>query len=176
MQKLISWLASFLKQLVGEPIESQGIVGETIKLSNEDKSLFAKLCQFVWTQGEPVPLIFDVKDEIYTSQGITFSSLKHLQTLGLLTLEPRGYIKKKIGRHTRLFYAGKPTKIAFPHDCNNQLDLGHVLLTEAGKELAVSYGVSRNQEFYEYVVARWFQQGLVVSSIQLDIEKLPHSH
>ncbi len=176
MQKLISWLANFLKQLVGERLENRSIAGAMIKLSNEDKALFAKFCQFVWTQGEPVPLIFDVKDEIYTCQGITLSSLKHLQTLDLLTLEPRGYIKKKFGKHTRLFYAGKPTKIVFPHDGNNQLDLGHVLLTEAGKELAIFYGVSRNQEFYEYVIARWFQQGLVVSSIQLDIEKLPYLH
>ncbi len=176
MQKLISWLASFFKQFVGERLENQGIAGATIKLSHEDKAIFTKLCQFVWTQGEPIPLIFDVRDKIYTCQGITLSSLKHLQTLGLLTLEPRGYIKKKLGKHTRLFYAGKPTKITFPQDGNNQLDLGHVLLTEAGKELAVSYGVSRNQEFYEYVIARWFHQGLVVSSIQLDIEKLPHSH
>ena len=117
-----------------------------------------------------------MKNEIYTSQGVTLSSLKQLETLGLVALEPRGYVKKKFGKHTRLFYAGKPTKIAFPHDSNNQLDLGHVLLTEAGKELAVSYGVLRNQAFYEYVIAKWFQQGLILSSIQLDIEKSPHLH
>ena len=176
MRQLISWLTSFVKPLVEKYLESQGSAGASIKLSNEDKVLFAKFCQFIWIQGEPIPLIFDVKGEIYTCQGITLSSLNHLQTLGLLTLEPRGYIKKKFGKHTRLFYAGKPTKIAFPHEDNNQLNLGHVLLTEAGKELAASYGVLHNQEFYEYVIARWFQQGLVVSSIQLDIEKLPLLH
>lgn len=170
MNKLFSWLPSFFSQ---SKLEAANFV---TNLSHEDNARFTKFCQFVWIQGEPIPLIYDVTNEIYTSQGVTLSSLKHLETLGLVALEPHGYVKKKFGKHTRLFYAGKPTKIAFPHDSNNQLDLGHVLLTKAGKELAVSYGVSRNQAFYEYVIARWFQQGLVLSSIQLDIEKSPRCH
>jgi len=176
MQKLISWLTSFVKPPIAKYLESQDSAGALIKLSNEDKTLFAKFCQFVWIQGEPIPLIYDIKNDVYVSQGVTLHMLKHFEALGLLMLEPHGYVKKKFGRHTRLFYAGKPTKIEFPNDANNQLSLGHVLLTEAGKELAVSYGVSRNQAFYEYVIAKWFQQGLVLSSIQLDIEKSPHPH
>ena len=169
MNKLFSWLSSFFSQLELKAANS------VTNLSHEDNARFTKFCQFVWIQGEPIPLIYDIKNEVYSSQDVTLPMLKHFEALGLLTVEPRGYIKKRFGKHMRLFYAGKPTKIAFPHDGNNQLDLGHVLLTEAGKELAVSSGVSRNQAFYEYVIARWFQQGLVLSSIQLDIEKSPHS-
>lgn len=176
MRKLIAWLASFKNPAIEKRSKNRSNAGLSIKLSHEDEILFAKLCQFVWMQGEPIPLIYDIKNEVYTRQDVTLPVLRHFEALGLLTLESRGYIKKRFGKHTRLFYAGKPTKIAFPHDGNNQLDLGHVLLTEAGKELAVSYGVSRNQEFYEYVIAKWFQQGLILSSIQLDIEKSPHSH
>lgn len=137
-------------------------------LNANDRKIFEALCQFVWIQGEPTALIFDVENVVYTKQGITLSALKHLEVLGLINYEPTGFIKKRLGKHTRLFYCGKPTKIGFLHDENNQLDLGHVLLTEAGKELALIFTATRNQEFYEYVIKRWHQQGFILSSIQVD--------
>ena len=137
-------------------------------LNSNDNQLFEVLCQFLWIQGEPLPLIFDVDHEVYTKQGITPSTLKHLETAGLITFETQGFVKKGFGKHTRLFYCGRPTKIGFPNDENNYLDLGHVLLTQHGKELASTYTISRNQQFYEYVINRWFQQGLVLSSIQIE--------
>lgn len=127
--------------------------------------LFTSLCQFVWVQGEPFPLIYETEKEIYTKQGINLPALKQLEAIGLISLESAGYVKKRFGRHARLFYHGKPTKIQFPQEENNQLDLGHVLLTDLGKSLAAVCGARRNQEFYEYIVKRWFQQGMVVSSI-----------
>ena len=137
-------------------------------LNSNDNQLFETLCQFLWIQGDPLPLIFDVENEVYTKRGITLSTLKHLETVGLIVFDTNGFVKKGYGKHTRLFYCDKPTKIGFAHDENNYLDLGHVLLTERGKELASTYKVSRNQQFYEYVINRWFQQGLVLSSIQID--------
>lgn len=137
-------------------------------LSEDDKCLFEVLCQFVWIQGDPLPLIFDVTDAVYAEHGITLTGLKRLEALGLILFETNGYVKKGYGKHTRLFYCGKPTKIGFPNEANNSLDLGHVLLTDKGKQIFTSIPCSRNQQFYEYVVRRWFQQGLTVASIQID--------
>ena len=137
-------------------------------LSSDDIRLFEALCQFLWIQGEPLPHIFDVYDEIYTRQGITLTTLIRLEDAGLVRFERNGFVKKGFRQHARLFYCGKPTKIGFSNNENNELDLGHVLLTERGKALALTYPVSRNQQFYEYVINRWFQQGLVLSSIQID--------
>lgn len=131
----------------------------------EDTELFMSLCQFVWVQGEPLPLIYEVENEIYTKQRINLPVLKHLEAIGLIFLESAGYVKKRFGRHTRLFYHGRPTKIQFLEEANNQLDLGHVLLTDLGKSLAAVRDARHNPEFYEYVIEKWFQQGLVVSSI-----------
>jgi hypothetical protein len=144
-------------------------------LNSEDSQLFKALCQFLWIQGDPLPLIFDVKNEVYTKHGITVSSLRHLEAIGLVTFEAGGFVKKGFGKHTRLFYCGKPTKIGFQKNENNQLDLGHVLLTTHGKELASTYTIPRNQQFYEYVIERWFQQGLVLSSIQIEHHHNPDS-
>lgn len=137
-------------------------------LNLNNHQLFETLCQFVWIQGEPLPLIFDITHEVYTKQGITFFTLKHLETAGLIIFEPQGFIKKGFGKHTRLFYCNRPTKIGFPTNENNYLDLGHVLLTKRGKELASTYTISKNQQFYEYIIQHWFQQGLVLSSIQIE--------
>lgn len=137
-------------------------------LNPEDSHIFEALCQFLWIQGDPLPLIFDVKDEVYTKQGITLSALKHLEAIDLIVFDANGFVKKGLGKHTRLFYSGKPTKIGFHNDANNYLDLGYVLLTERGKRMVSAFKLSRNQEFYEYVINRWFQQGLILSSIQID--------
>lgn len=136
-------------------------------LDPEDSRIFKALCQFLWIQGDPLPLIFDVSNEVYTKQGITLSTLKHLDAVGLIVFDVNGFVKKGLGKHTRLFYSGRPTKIGFHNDANNYLDLGHVLLTELGKEMVSAYKLARNQEFYEYVINRWFRQGLVLSSIQI---------
>ena len=108
MNKLFSWLSSFFSQLELKAANS------VTNLSHEDNARFTKFCQFVWIQGEPIPLIYDIKNEVYSSQDVTLPMLKHFEALGLLTVEPRGYIKKRFGKHMWLFYAGKPTKIAFP--------------------------------------------------------------
>ncbi|SEP29754.1 DUF2806 domain-containing protein [Nitrosovibrio sp. Nv6] len=134
-------------------------------LDEKDVALFISLCQFVWVQGEPLPLIYDVQHPIYARQGINLPVLKYLQAIGLISLEAAGYVKRKFGKHTRLFYFGRPTKIQFPREANNQLDLGHVLLTAKGKALVAFCDAKRNQEFYEYVIERWCREGLVVSSI-----------
>lgn len=137
-------------------------------LNPDHSQLFESLCQFLWIQGDLLPLIFDVENEVYTKQGMTLPALKQLEKIGLITIETNGFVKRGYGKHTRLFYCGKPTKIGFPNDENNYLDLGHVLLTERGKELASTFKVSGNQQFYEYVIKRWFLQGLVLSSIQIE--------
>jgi hypothetical protein len=135
------------------------------RLDDENLAVFASLCRFVWIQGEPLPLVYNVGHGIYAKEGITLSTLRNLEAAGLIFIEQAGYVKRAFGRHTRLFYFGKPTKIQFPQEADNQLDLGHVLLTNKGKALATTYEVAPNQEFYEYVIQKWFEQGLIMSSI-----------
>lgn len=135
------------------------------RLDDENLAVFASLCQFVWIQGEPLPLVYNMEHGIYAKEGVTLSTLRNLEAAGLIFIEQAGYVKRAFGRHTRLFYFGKPTKIQFPQEAGNQLDLGHVLLTNKGKALATAYKVERNHKFYEYVIEKWFQQGLITSSI-----------
>ena len=134
-------------------------------IDKHDAEFFSSLTQFMWVQGEPLLLVYEVGHEVYVSQGLHLPALQQLQTAGLLCLDPVGYEKKWFGKHTRLFYCGKPTKIRFPQDANNRFDLGHVILTEKGKTLARASNAIRNQKFYEYIIETWSGQGLITSSI-----------
>lgn len=135
-------------------------------IDKKDAELFTTFCQFVWFFGEATPLIYETEHEIYAKQGMNFSRLKHLDAIGLVSLESvSGYVLQKLAKQAYAFYYGRPTAIEFPNDQNNTLQLGHVLLTTVGKELAPICGSRRNEEFYEYIIRKWFEQGLVLSSM-----------
>ena len=137
-------------------------------IDKKDAALFTALCQFIWVIGEPNPLIFEIDNEIYKQQGITFASLKHLDAIGLISFESvSGYARTGFPKYGRAFYYGLPTTIEFSSDANNQMRIGHALLTNTGRELVGISGSQRSQAFYEYVVAKWFNDGLVLSSIML---------
>ena len=55
--------------------------------------------------------------------------------------------------------------VEFSKDKDNQIQVGKVLLTQAGRELVSICGASRNQEFYEYTVDKLSKQNIVLSSI-----------
>ncbi|PXW90814.1 uncharacterized protein DUF2806 [Nitrosomonas sp. Nm84] len=171
--KISNLLAIFVQFITPRAFRAEsslpsGNINFTSDLNQNDRQLFDTLCQFLWIQGDPLPLIFDVTNVVYTKEGITSATLKRLDAIGLIIFDTNGFVKKGFGKHTRLFYCGKPTKIGFQNDANNSLDLGHVVLTERGKALALAYQTPRNQEFYEYVIKKWFHQGLILSSIQID--------
>lgn len=137
-------------------------------MDRKDAALFTTFCQFVWLIGEPAPLVYETQNEIYTKQGINFSALKHLDSIGLISFESvSGYNRTGFEKYAHVFYYGQPTAIEFSGDANNQLQVGHVLLTSIGKELTPICGSSRNHDFYEYVIRKWFQDGLILSSIAI---------
>lgn len=137
-------------------------------IDKRDAALFTKFCQFAWMLGELCPLIYDVENEIYMKQGINFASLKHLDSIGLISFESvSGYRRMGFAKYGNSFYYGQPTLIEFAADSGNQLEIGHVLLTSTGRELAPICGSTKNQEFYEYIINLWFKQGLILSSIRI---------
>lgn len=135
-------------------------------VDKKDAALFTRFCQFVWVVGDVAPLIYEHTNEIYTKHGITFDSLKHLDAIGLISFESlTSYCRTGFGKYHHAFYYGRPTLIEFSADEKNQIDTGHALLTAIGKELVPICGSTRNQEFYDYVIQRWSQSGLILSSV-----------
>lgn len=130
-------------------------------LDKKDAQLFTKLCGFVWFIGTPVPLVFDSQNEIYTNNGVNFTSLKHLDAIGLISFESvSGYVRKGLPKTALTAYAGKPAILEFPNDENNQLNIGHALFTDAGTQLAQFCGNSFADGFREYAMSEWLKNGV----------------
>lgn len=135
-------------------------------IDKKDAALFTTFCQFAWMIEDLCPLIYDLKDEIYSKHGINFGVLKHLDAIGLISFESvAGYQRQGFGKYAHLYYYGRPTLVEFPADAGNILDVGHVLLTSTGRELAPICGSVLNLDFYDYIIARWHKNGLITSSV-----------
>ena len=131
-------------------------------LDKEDAELFVRLCGFGWAIGNVVPLVFDAKDKIYNERGINFSSLSHLESLGLVQFNNiTGFTRLRFPKSVTVFYYGGAVTLTFPADNDNELDIGNVLLTRAGQQLAPVCGSQPVERFFEYVYDKWAAQSLV---------------
>ena len=136
------------------------------RLDKKDAELFTIFCQFNWLSGGIVPLVYDIKHDVYKKQGIDFSSLKHLDSLGLISFESlAGYSSEIAAKHANISYYEKSVLLEFPSETNNRFDLGHVILTSIGGELAPICGSIENPEFYEYITDKWRKESLLKDSI-----------
>lgn len=131
-------------------------------LDKRDAELFVHLCGFGWMIGNVVPLVFDVQAEIYNRAGIDFGSLSHLETLGLVRFDAvTGFTRLKLPKAVSVFYYGAPLQLTLPNDADNQLEIGRVLLTQAGQEIAPICGSVPVDGFFDFVRERWTQRSLI---------------
>lgn len=130
-------------------------------LDKRDALLFTKLCRFAWNIGTPVPLVFDSQNKIYTRNDITFSSLKHLDAIGLISFESlSGYVRKGFAKKTAVAYGVRVTVLEFPNDEKNDLNIGHAMFTDVGLQLAQFCQSEIVDGFYEYAMAEWLKNGV----------------
>lgn len=130
-------------------------------LSDLDKSeaeLFTKLCGFGWMIGDVVPLVFDVQEEIYNKYEINFGTLIHLDSIGLVQFDNLpSFAQTKLPKRVNVFYYGKKLTLDLPHDADTKINLGKVILTRIGQELAPICGSKPVEGFWEYVKDQWKQ-------------------
>lgn len=125
-------------------------------LDKVDADLFTKLCDFGWQIGSVVPLVFDVQAKIYEEHGITFNALSHLESIGLIQFNIlSGFRRLKLPKKFYVLYYGQPLQLEMSKDEGNELELGHVLLTKVGQELAPICGSKPISGFVEFVKEKW---------------------
>lgn len=125
-------------------------------LDKADAETFAKVCSFGVMLRKLTPLIYDIQHKIYTSQGVTFISLSHLESIGLIHLEIlTGYAFAGLGQEGFIDYYGTPVWIGFNKPEQNDIKLGHVMLTQAGEQLALICGSQPVEGFVEYLREKW---------------------
>jgi hypothetical protein len=135
-------------------------------LDKADAHLFTCLCGFGWFIGNIVPLIFDAEEQIYNEQGINFSTLSHLDDIGLLSFEKGlgNFNLTKFPKRIPVSYYGIPLAVEFKKETDNTLEVGKVTLTRTGQQLAPICGSKPVEGFLDYVVKKWVQKGLFLSS------------
>jgi len=132
-------------------------------LDKEDAILFTQLCGFGWMIGNVCPLVFDIQASIYNDQGVNFNSLSHLESLGLIQFNSfSGFQRLGIQKSATVFYYGQPVNLTFPNESDNQLEIGQVLLTRAGQQLAPVCAPNPVEGFFQYVKEKWVAQSLIL--------------
>lgn len=125
-------------------------------LDRSDAEAFSRLCSFAFFIEDFVPLVYEVNNPIYGDYGINFSVLSHLDSIGLLRFDvPAGFIIRGLSQKRFVDYYGQQVWIEFQQPANNELNLGYVLLTKAGKQLAPICKSTARDGFVEYVREKW---------------------
>lgn len=125
-------------------------------LDKADAKMFSKLCGFVWKIEDTVPLIFNFKVEIYNKQGIKFSSLSHLESIGLIQFDGiSSFSLVDLPDQISAHYFDRPLQLNLVAKPDNNLRVGNVMLTKTGQELAPICGSKPVDGFWEYVLEQW---------------------
>lgn len=145
---------------------SKRTINAVSSINKMEAALFTALCQFNWAWGEPSdfgPLIYDFEDQIYAQQGINFLSLNELDSMGLITFGVTGFEQLKLSKQMEFSYFDHHAVINFPKNDDNRMNIGVVMLTLVGKELAPISGAAPNTEFFQHIIDHWKNQRLDVS-------------
>lgn len=133
-------------------------------LDKIDAQIFSSLCGFVWYLEDLVPLVYDFLSPLYNDQGVKFNSLKHLDDIGLISFNSFGYKNTKLPKCITTNYYDTQLKIEFKNDIDNEVDIGHVLLTQTGQQLAAICGSKPVPGFFDFVLDKWTKKGLILST------------
>ena len=149
-------------------------------LEKTEAALFTKLCGFVWTtvaDEKLVPLVFDKEAEIYKRNGVDFSDLKELDSIGLIhhTGVTEGLVIGILPKRVSATYCGRPLALEMPNNNDNTLEIGAVILTRIGKDLAPICGSKPVEGFWEYVRDKW-KKYLPKSETEQSLSETPNVH
>jgi len=143
---------------------SRRTVNALTSFDRSDAEYFTALCRACWLLGDAddsvVPIVFDVSAAVYNAIGISFSSVTHLESIGLLQFETvAGFRQLRLAQRKTISYFGKHVTLCLPREGDNELEIGRVLLTRMGIELAPICGATPDEDLFEYVVAHWNTKG-----------------
>ena len=125
-------------------------------LDKKDAELFQALCSFGWLVGTFTPLIFDPRAKIYNDLGLNFGTLTHLDSIGLIQFNNlTGFSRIGLPKRFAVLYCGRPLALEMGKDTDNELSIGHVLLTKVGEELATVCMAPGIDGFEEYIKEKW---------------------
>ena len=149
------------KILAGEANKPGSFSKRTVNCLNDldktDAEIFQALCRFGWWVGTFTILIFDVSNKIYKDHRLYFNALTHLESIGLIKLSDglTKFGRTRLPKSFTVSYCGKPLSLTMQKDKDNELNIGDVMLTKVGQELASVCHAEGVDGFYEFVKEMW---------------------
>lgn len=133
-------------------------------LDKSDAHLFTQLCTYAITGADVYPLVFNRNVDIYNKNGINFASLNHLDTLGLIKFHTlKDFMLQDLPQNTVMFYFGIPVNFTLKAGSKNNLEIGCVVLTKTGQQLAPICGAKMDLGFLEYMIDHYKKNGIEVN-------------
>lgn len=134
-------------------------------LESQDFKDFQTVCRFGMVVGKYTPVIFDFDDKIYSDQGVTFGKIQNLDSLGLVSVAGvAGFLHRGLPARFQVGYGKQIAALELTED-KNQIAIGKVMLTEAGRKLAPLTRASVVPGFFEYTLEKWRAQKIKAQSM-----------
>lgn len=129
-------------------------------LDKTDAALFSKLCSFGFLIGHLFPLVYKVHDKIYSDHEINFETLSHLESIGLIHFNTViTYFRSGASQKGFVHYFDRDVWLQLPKPEDSEINVGHVVLTKTGQQLAPMCGAQAREGFVDYVTEKWRSLG-----------------
>ncbi len=144
-------------------IYSKRTIDLLASMDKQDAELFTNLCNFSIELGGKTPLIYEHTNAFYNSHGITFEILSHLESIGLIQFDHLyGYLKNGLDQKRYVNYFNEKLWVEFPKPEDNEMNIGKVLLTQVGNQLAKVCNPIPIEGFRTYIKEKWQDIGYKV--------------
>ena len=155
------------KVLSGEANSPGGYSKRTVNtlgsIDKSDANLFTSICGFSCYSTEVVSFIYDEKVQIYTSHGITYRGLVHLDDIGLISFSSvTGFAINLTSKVASMKYHDTNIKLEFP-STEFKFKIGKVVLTKVGQELAHICDSPTVAGFLNYLLQKFKEQNITCS-------------
>lgn len=157
------------KVLAGEANSPGTFSRRTVNLlesfDQEDAQLFTAVCRCTCLlDGDPEPFIYSYAKALYKDVVISYATMMHLDNIGLIHFSADGFRREGLPKEVQIYYCGARLRLEFREQVENDISVGQVLLTEAGRQL---YGICEAEAvdgFLDYVIGKWSAKGIIISS------------
>lgn len=134
-----------------------------------DADLFSLFCRFCVKFDRLMPMVLECTDDLYTSTGLTFAGLQHLESLGLIQFNSvTGFSLHSSSPYLAMSYAGRQINLLLQAP-DHKLEVGQALFTKMGSELASLVDAPEMPGFFDYLRKRFEGQGVIRPEIHVNL-------
>jgi hypothetical protein len=149
---------------------SKRAVNFLASMDKKDAELFTKLCGFIVKfSNDEQPLIFDLGNKIYKDVGIDFTTLSHLDSIGLISFNAIGLAKEydlDDNKDFPIWYFDEHFHAKLKSG-KTQISSGKVFFTQIGQELSKLCESKKMEDFFEYLFKQ-FSENIAIETVKCD--------